>query len=127
MNEHDFDEGLKQVFVCTYGDDCARATKERHGSATAIYDAIKAARNELGLKRRFYVVRTSCQGWCQYAPVCAVMPGHKVYRDIDPKEAPAFVEAVSGGAEKPFQKRQIWDFSRTRDENYEAKTRRGSS
>ena len=121
MNEHDFDEGLKQVFVCTYGDDCARVTKERHGSASAIYDAIKAARNEAGKKRNLYVVRTSCQGWCEYAPVCAVMPGQRIFHDLDPKEAKDFVKCVLAGDEKPFKSRQIWDFSKTRDENYEAK------
>jgi (2Fe-2S) ferredoxin len=122
MNENDFDEGLRQVLVCAYGDDCAAATKKRHGSATAIYDAIKSARNAAGLNRNLYVLRTSCQGWCEYAPVCAVLPEGKVLRDIDTKDAAAFVQAVVQRDDKAFKDKQIWDFSKSRKQNLEERS-----
>lgn len=121
MNENDFDDGLRQVLVCTYGEDCARATKAAHGNATAIYDAVKASRNEAGFKRKLYVVRTSCQGWCQYAPVCTVLPEGKVYQDLRPEEAESFVRAVVFRDEKRLENKKIWDFSLSRNENYRAK------
>jgi (2Fe-2S) ferredoxin len=117
MNENDFDEGLRQVLVCSYGADCANATSKKYGNPTAIYDAIKSARNVAGLNRKLYVVRTSCQGWCQYAPVCSVLPKGRVYQDIKPEEAGAFVEAVMEGKEQSFAERRIWDFSQTRAQN----------
>lgn len=117
MNERDFDEGLRQVLVCTYGEDCANASKKRHGSATAVYDAIKGARNAAGLNRKLYVVRTSCQGWCEYAPVCTVLPEGKVLKGVAPEEAPALVNAIVARDDKSFKDKQIWDFSQTREQN----------
>ena len=107
MNEHDFDEDLRQVLVCTYGADCANATSKKYGNPTAIYDGIKAARNDAGLNRQLYVVRTSCQGWCQYAPICMVLPEGKVYQDIKPEESVAFVNAVVTADESHFSKRLV--------------------
>ena len=117
MNEHDFDDDLKQLLVCSYGVDCARATKALYGESTAIYDAIKVVRNQQNLNRQLYVIRTGCQGWCQYAPVCTVLPGGKVYKDIRPEEAKAFVDAVHQGEEGAFEARRIWDFEKSRVEN----------
>jgi (2Fe-2S) ferredoxin len=121
MNENDFDEGLRQVLVCAYGADCAEATKARYGSPTAIYDAIKAARNEAGLNRKLYVLRSSCQGWCQYAPVCTVLPEGRVYRDIKPEEAPKLVQDLAQRREDGLAGRQIWDFSLSKAENLKKK------
>jgi len=54
MNEDDFDDDLRQVQVCAYGADCANATAQNYGNPTAIYDAIKKARNAAGLNRKLY-------------------------------------------------------------------------
>jgi (2Fe-2S) ferredoxin len=121
MNENDFDDGLRQVLVCAYGADCAEATKARYGSPTAIYDAIKAARNEAGLNRQLYVVRSSCQGWCEYAPVCTVLPEGRVYKDIEPSEAKSLVQNLVKGTEEGIQGRQVWDFSLSKAENLKQK------
>ena len=121
MNERDFDDGLRQVLVCAYGEDCANATKKRHGSAMAIYDALKSARNAAGLNRKIYVLKTSCQGWCEYAPVCTVLPEGKVIRDLSPEGAKDFVKAVLNHEDKTFKDNQIWDFSKKRDENLKNK------
>ena len=123
MNERDFDDGLRQVLVCAYGEDCARATQKRHGSPKAIYDAIKAARNAAGLNRKLYVLATSCQGWCEYAPVCTILPEGRVLRDMDPERAAEFVEAAVSGEEKTLQNKQIWNFSLSRDENLKNKAK----
>ena len=122
MNERDFDDGLRQVLVCTYGADCGAASQKRHGSPTAVYDAIKGARNAAGLNRKLYVVRTSCQGWCEYAPVCTLLPEGKVLRDIRPEDAEKFVKAIVGRDDKSFKDKQIWDFSETREENHKNNT-----
>ncbi len=121
MNENDFDDGLRQILVCTYGEDCASKTKKRHGHAMAIYDAIKSARNDAGLRRELYVIRTSCQGWCEYAPVCQVLPEGKVYRDIDPSEAVKVVAGFTQGEDSLLVDRKIWDFSQTKAKNLENK------
>jgi len=123
MNEHDFDDGLRQVLVCAYGADCAQATQKRHGSPTAIYDAIKAARNAAGLNRKLYVVRTSCQGWCEYAPVCTVLPEGKVLRDVTPEDAKQVVKAIVARDDKSFKDRQIWDFSKSKKENEQGRAK----
>jgi len=121
MNEHDFDDGLRQLLVCTYGEDCAAKTKQKHGHAMAIYDALKAARNEAGLKRQLYVIRTSCQGWCEYAPVCQVLPEGKIYRNIDPSEAAKVVAEFAKGEDSLLAGRKIWDFSQSKAKNLENK------
>ena len=82
---------------------------------------MKKARNAAGLNRKLYVVRTSCQGWCEYAPVCTVLPEGRVYRDIKPEEGQAFVKDVVAKDEKAFAKRLIWDFSQTRAQNQKHK------
>jgi (2Fe-2S) ferredoxin len=121
MNENDFDDSLNQVLVCTYGDDCANATKKRYGSATAIYDAIKSARNAKGLNRKLYVIRSSCQGWCDYAPVCSVLPEGRVLKDVKPAEASEFVEGILEGLASPRSGSTIWDFRKSREENLSLK------
>lgn len=123
MNEHDFEgSGPKQILVCAYGADCMAVTKQRHGSHTAIYDAIKAARNAKGLNKQLYVVRTSCQGWCESAPVCQLQPGGRIYKDLTPEEAPAFVDACLSDQSTVFETRQIWDYSASRAENLKRKS-----
>lgn len=124
MNEHDFDDGMRQVLVCALGEDCGKVTKQRFGSPMAIYDAIKNARNEAGCKRQLYVIRTSCQGWCGYAPVIQVLPEGKVYQDIDPKDADKVVQALVNRDDKALENKEIWDFGKPREQNNQ--TRRSS-
>lgn len=117
MNENDFDEGLRQILVCTLGEDCARASQQRHGSENAVFDALKAARKSEALSRKLTVVRTSCQGWCQYAPMAMVMPEGKVVQDVSPEEAVDFAKAVASRDDQAFENRQVWDLSASREEN----------
>lgn len=121
MNENDFDDGLRQVLVCTYGEECANATRKRHGSDTAVFDALKVARKEAGLNRKLSVLRTSCQGWCEYAPISTVMPEGKVVRDITPEEAADFAKAVVERDDESFKNKQVWDLSLSREENMKNK------
>lgn len=121
MNENDFDEGLRQVLVCTYGEECANATRKLHGTDTAVFDAMKQARKDEGLSRKLSVMRTSCQGWCEYAPVSMVLPEGKVVRNITPEEAGAFVKAVARRDDEVFEKNQVWDLSLSREENLKNK------
>jgi (2Fe-2S) ferredoxin len=121
MNENDFDEGLRHIMVCTLGEDCANATKQRHGTENAVFDALKAARKAEGLGRKLTVVRTSCQGWCQYAPVAMVMPQGKVVQGITPDQATAFAKAVAEGSDDQFAAQQVWDLSQSRDTNLRKK------
>ncbi len=119
MNENDFEgAGPKQILVCAYGADCMASTKQAFGSHTAIYDAIKAARNAKGLNKKVYVIRTSCQGWCESAPVCQVLPGGRIFKDLKPEEAGSFVDACVSGS-PDFDNRLIWDYAISRDRNLE--------
>jgi (2Fe-2S) ferredoxin len=111
MNENDFDEDLRHILVCTLGEECADATRQCHGSENAVFDAIKAARKSEGLNRKLTVVRTSCMGWCQYAPVSMVMPEGKVVQGVTPEQAAGFAQAVATGNDGEFQDRQVWDLS----------------
>lgn len=122
MNENDFDEDLRQILVCTYGEECAKATKQRHGSETALFDAMKSVRKAEGLGRKLTVMRTSCQGWCDYAPVCMVLPEGKIVRDVTPEGAAEFVRAVVERDDESFANQQVWDLSRSREENLQNKT-----
>lgn len=125
MNERDFDDGLSQILVCTYGEDCANATKRNYGTATAIYDAIKSARNVRGFNRKLYVIRSSCQGWCEYAPVCTILPQGRVLRDVEPDRADILVEAVVAKNEAMVPGKLVWDFSKSREENLKNKKEGG--
>lgn len=122
MNENDFDDGLRQILVCAYGEDCANATKKRHGSEFAVFDALKAARKTEGVGRKLTVMRTSCQGWCEYAPVCMVLPEGKIVRDITPESTAEFVKAVVARDDQSFASKQVWDLSKSRDENLSNKS-----
>ena len=113
MNENDFDEGLRHIMVCTLGEDCAHATRQKHGTENAVFDALKAARKSEGLGRKVTVLRTSCQGWCQYAPVSMVMPEGKVLQGLTPEQAQAVVKAVAEREDAVFQSQQVWDLSRS--------------
>jgi (2Fe-2S) ferredoxin len=60
-----------------------------------MFDALKAARKAEGLGRKLTVVRNSCLGWCQYAPVVMVMPEGKVVQGLAPEESLDFAKAVA--------------------------------
>jgi len=123
MNEIDFDQGLRHIMVCTLGEDCANATKHRHGTENAVFDALKTARKAEGLGRKVTVVRTSCQGWCQYAPVVMVMPEGKVVQGLTPEESLGFAKAVTSHDDQVFQRQQVWDLSLDRAENLKFKSK----
>jgi (2Fe-2S) ferredoxin len=117
MNEHDFDgDGPRQLLVCSFGEDCARALKERDGHAHALGDALKVARNEAGLKRRLYVIKTGCQGWCEHAPVMQLLPEGRIFRAPSPVAAAAVVRAALDGG-VGMEAELLWDYSRPRAEN----------
>ena len=117
MNEHDFDgDRPRQLLVCTYGADCGAALKRRDGDVAALADALKQARTTAGLKRELYVIKTGCQGWCQEAPVCQLLPEGRVFKDLRIDEAAAVVQAcLTGGG--PLRDRQVWDYSLPRAKN----------
>jgi len=117
MSENDIDDDVRQILVCTYGEECANATRQRHGSETAVFDAIKAVRKSEGLGRKLSVMRTSCQGWCEYAPVCMVLPEGRIVRGITPEGAAEFTRAVVEREDRVFAGNQVWDLSRSRNEN----------
>jgi (2Fe-2S) ferredoxin len=117
MNEHDFDgDRPRQLLVCTFGEDCARALKERDGNPHALGDALKAARTEAGLKRQLYVTKTGCQGWCQHAPVMQLLPEGRVFSAPSPDEAPAAVQACMDGG-SALEPALLWDYSQPRKVN----------
>jgi (2Fe-2S) ferredoxin len=117
MNEHDFNgDRPRQLLVCSFGEDCAAALKQRDGNATALGDALKAARTAAGLKRDLYVARTGCLGWCEHAPVVQLLPEGKIFKAPALAEADACVRAcMDGGA--AMKKDLIWDYSQTRAQN----------
>jgi (2Fe-2S) ferredoxin len=117
MNEHDFDgDRPRQLLVCTFGADCGAALKRRDGDAVRLGDALKEARTKAGLKRELYVIKTGCQGWCQEAPVCQLLPEGRVFKDIRIDEADAVVQAVAKGGEA-LNERLVWDYSLPRGAN----------
>lgn len=117
MNEHDFDgDRPRQLLVCTFGADCSARLKERDGNALALADAVKQARNQAGLNRELYVMKTGCQGWCEHANVVQLLPEGRVYKDMTLAQASSLVQACQkGGA--GLEKQLIWDYSKTRQEN----------
>jgi (2Fe-2S) ferredoxin len=117
MNEHDFDgDRPRQLLVCTYGADCGAALKARDGNPQALADALKAARTEAGLKRRLYVTKTGCMGWCEYAPVVQLLPEGIVLRNFSIEDADAQVRSCLQGA-VDLKDHEVWNYSRTRAEN----------
>jgi (2Fe-2S) ferredoxin len=125
MNEQDFNgDRPRQLLVCTFGEDCGRALKERDGHAHALSDHLKEARTRAGLKRDLYVIKTGCQGWCEHAPVAQLLPEGRVYRDLSPEEAPALVAAMLDGG-SGLEERLVWDYSLTRAQNLARKLSRG--
>jgi (2Fe-2S) ferredoxin len=117
MNEGDFDDGLRQILVCAYGADCAEANQRSHGTGTALYDAIKKVRNALGLKRKLYVVGTTCQGWCEYAPVCTVLPEGQVRGHVTVDQAEKFIQFAIGQGIEQGAGDFVWNLSKSRSEN----------
>jgi (2Fe-2S) ferredoxin len=117
MNEHDFDgDQPRQLLVCTFGADCGAALKRRDGDAIRLGDALKEARTRAGLKRELYVIKTGCQGWCQEAPVCQLLPEGRIFKDIRMDEADAVVRAFAQGGES-LNERLVWDYSLPRITN----------
>ena len=117
MNEHDFDgDKPRQLLVCTYGADCGAALKKRDGEVPALADALKDARNRAGLRRELYVIKTGCQGWCEEAPVCQLLPEGRVFKDLQVAEAAAVVQACLDGG-SALQDRLVWDYSLPRAVN----------
>jgi (2Fe-2S) ferredoxin len=117
MNEHDFNgDRPRQLLVCALGADCASKFNKRDGNALAFYDAVKTARNQAGANRELYVVRTSCQGWCEEAPVCQLLPEGRVYKDLKVGDAAAIVQACLQGGEG-LEKNLVWDYSQPRAAN----------
>lgn len=124
MNEHDFDgDRPRQLLVCSYGEDCGAALKQRDGGAMDLYNALKTARTEAGLKRSLYVTKTGCMGWCEYAPVVQLLPEGRVYRNVGIAEAGGAVQACSKGGQG-LESHLVWDYSLSRAENL-ARGRRG--
>jgi (2Fe-2S) ferredoxin len=117
MNEHDFDgDRPRQLLVCTFGADCGAALKRRDGDPASLGDALKQARTQAGLKRGLYIIKTGCQGWCQEAPVCQLLPEGRVFKDIRLDEAETVVEACLDGGSS-LHSRLVWDYSLPRSEN----------
>lgn len=117
MNEHDFDgDRPRQLLVCTFGADCAEALKRRDGNPQALGDALKEARNQAGLKRRLYVIKTGCQGWCEHAPVVQLLPEGRVFRAPRLEDAAPVVRACLDGG-TGSQEDLLWDYSLTRAQN----------
>ena len=117
MNEHDFDgDRPRQLLVCTYGADCAAALKKRDGDPMGLADAFKEARTQAGLRRELYVTKTGCQGWCEEAPVCQLLPEGRVFHGLRKDEAAAVVQACRNGG-KALQDRLVWDYSQPRAVN----------
>ncbi len=117
MNEHDFDgDQPRQLLVCTFGADCGAALKRRDKDAAALGDALKQARTQAGLKRELYIIKTGCQGWCQEAPVCQLLPEGRVFKDLRIDEAAGVVQACLDGG-STLQDRLVWDYSLPRAQN----------
>lgn len=117
MNEHDFDgDRPRQLLVCTYGADCGAVLKGRDGSSQALADALKAARNDAGLKRELYVTKTGCMGWCEYAPVAQLLPEGLIVRNLTVESAPELVRSCLKGA-AGLDGHRVWNYSLVRSEN----------
>ena len=127
MNEHDFSTQPVAITVCADPAYCGKATVEAHPEAGegAIFLALKAARNELGLKGKVMVQKTTCQGWCDYAPVATVWPDGRVYRDIKPDEAADFIRNAALEDTGAFAARKVWDFRKEKKENQEERRMNG--
>lgn len=117
MNEQDFSgDRPRQLLVCTTGADCAAALKRRDGDPMRLADALKEARTQAGLRQELYVIKTGCQGWCQEAPICQLLPEGRIFKDIRVEEAADAVRACLDGGLK-LKGRLVWDYSLSRAEN----------
>ena len=117
MNEHDFDGDCpRQLLVCTFGADCSAKLKERDGNSLALADALKQARNQAGLNRELYVIKTGCQGWCEHANVVQLLPEGRVFKGVTLAQAEAAIQTCLEGG-KGLASQQIWDYSLSRQEN----------
>ena len=125
MDQDDFDgDRPTQILVCTYGADCGAALKARDGSPHDLADALKAARNEAGLKRRISVTKTGCMGWCAHAPVVQVLPRGMVLSGLPTSGATETVQACLADPETaPWSARVVWDYGVSRQENEKRRPR----
>lgn len=120
MNEHDFDgDRPRQLLVCTYGADCGALLKARDGNPQDLADALKAERSRAGLKRKLYVTKTGCMGWCEYAPAVQLLPEGVVARNLTVEGAAAAVEACMAGGEGLGER--VWNYGLSRAENEAAR------
>jgi (2Fe-2S) ferredoxin len=121
MNENDFKSDSVTICVCTDPSYCGRKAKELgfDTGEEAIYRAIKDTRNGLGLKGKILVQRTSCQGWCDYSPVCTLWPSGKVYRGLKPAEAEKFIHEAVLEDKGSYNSRKIWNFTQSVEDNHE--------
>jgi (2Fe-2S) ferredoxin len=117
MNEHDFDgDRPRQLLVCTYGADCGAALKARDGNPQALADALKTARTEAGLKRRLYVTKTGCMGWCEHAPVAQLLPEGIIFKNLSVEAAGSEVRSCLDGG-RGLEAQAVWNYSLSRAEN----------
>ena len=79
-------------------------------------DTLKEVRTAAGLKRELYIIKTGCQGWCQEAPVCQLLPEGRVFKDLRVDEAEKIVQSMNEGG-VDFNDRLQWDYSLSRAEN----------
>lgn len=126
MNERDFADKVQVIYVCAEGPNCGR-----HGMADktgdmqantaggqALYEALKMERTLRGHKESLKVVRTGCQGMCDYAPVATAWPGGCVHH-VEVADAVPFLDAVESAGRD--QARQVYDLTRDRAANAAAK------
>ena len=129
MNEHDFKPNPVNITICADPAYCGRLCQEAGlaGGEEAIFRAFKTIRNELGLKGQVMTQKTSCQGWCDYAPVVTVWPDGRVYHGIKPEEAEAFIQGAALEDKGTFADRKVWDFRLGDKENHEERKLNGVS
>ena len=127
MNEKDFKAETCTVNVCTDPAYCgakARALGHEMKDET-IFRAMKDMRNGLGLKGQVMVQKTSCQGWCDYAPVVTVWPNGNVYAGLKPQDAEKFLTEVVVEGKETFDKKKIWSLTQRPEQNYEEREKNG--
>jgi len=80
------------IFVCTTGKTCAAA------GSCAIYDRMKDAVKEKGLRGRVRVNQAGCMNQCGHGPMVVVYPADVWYAAVDKKGADRIIdEHVIGG------------------------------
>jgi (2Fe-2S) ferredoxin len=116
MNEKDFGDSIKVLYVCTSGPSCSRHGQEDQTAdpeanpfgGRALHDALKMERTLRGHKREIKVVRTGCQGWCDHSPVATAWPSGAVHH-VEVRDSDAFLDAVERQGRDP--KREVYDMT----------------